>query len=109
MCIFDELYSGTNPDEATKSAYALLLYLSENKNVDFALTTHYHKLCKKIKKKHNMANYMMDVITNQDNIADYTFTLRKGISNIKGGVTILEEMKYPQSILNCIYKQNKGK
>lgn len=109
LCIFDELYSGTNPDEATKSAYALLLYLSENKNVDFALTTHYHKLCKKIKKKHNMANYMMDVITNQDNITDYTFTLRKGISNIKGGVTILEEMKYPRSILNCIYKQNKGK
>ena len=51
LCIFDELYSGTNPDEATKSAYALLLYLSENNNVDFALTTHYHKLCKKIKKK----------------------------------------------------------
>jgi len=107
LCIFDELYSGTNPDEATKSAYALLLYLSEKKNVDFALTTHYHKLCKKIKKKHNMKNYMMDVITDQDSIINYTFLLKKGISNIKGGVTILEEMKYPKFILNCIYKQNK--
>ena len=107
LCIFDELYSGTNPDEATKSAYALLLYLSKNNNVDFALTTHYHKLCRKIKKKHNMKNYMMDVISEKDSIINYTFELKKGISNIKGGVTILEEMKYPKSILNCIYKQNR--
>ena len=32
FCIFDELYSGTNPKEATKSAYAFLLYLSKFKN-----------------------------------------------------------------------------
>ena len=108
LCIFDELYSGTNPDEATKSAYALLLYLSENNMVDFALTTHYQKLCKKIKKKHNIRNYMMDVITQDDNISDYTFILKKGVSKVKGGVAILEEMKYPKSILNCIYKQNKA-
>lgn len=109
LCIFDELYSGTNPEEATKSAYALLLYLSEKKNVNFALTTHYSKLCKKIKKKHNIRNYMMDVNVKNDNIQEYTFTMKKGISNVKGGVSILEEMKYPVSILNCIYKQNKDK
>jgi len=107
LCIFDELYSGTNPDEATKSAYAFLLYLSNKSNVNFALTTHYHKLCKKIKKKHNMRNYMMDVNTENERIAEYTFKLKKGVSNVKGGLSILEEMKYPKSILSCIYKQNK--
>ncbi|NBW04294.1 MAG: hypothetical protein EBR87_11420, partial [Cytophagia bacterium] len=50
FCIFDELYSGTNPHDATKSAYAFLLYLSKYNNVNFILTTHYVGLCKKLKK-----------------------------------------------------------
>jgi uncharacterized protein YozE (UPF0346 family) len=106
LCIFDELYSGTNPDEATKAAYAFLKYLSDKPNVDFALTTHYHKLCKKIKKTTNIGNYMMDVKTKNGRIEEYTFKLKKGISAVKGGLTILEEMKYPTSILSCFYKQN---
>jgi hypothetical protein len=45
-CIFDELYSGTNPVEAAKSAQAFLKYLAKFKNVDFVLTTHYASICK---------------------------------------------------------------
>ena len=48
--IFDELYSGTNPEEATKTGYAFLKYLTTYKNVDFILTTHYNKICSKLKK-----------------------------------------------------------
>jgi len=104
LCIFDELYSGTNPDEATKAAYAFLKYLSVKPNVDFALTTHYNKLCKKIKKnKHNMKNFKMDVIMRNGRIDEYTFKLKTGISNVKGGFSILEEMKYPAAILSCFY------
>jgi len=106
LCIFDELYSGTNPDEATKAAYAFLKYLSVKPNVDFALTTHYHKLCKKIKKKHNMKNFKMDVKMQNGRIDEYTFKLKMGVSNVKGGLSILEEMKYPSAILSCFYKQN---
>ena len=51
FCIFDELYSGTNPEEASKTAYAFLNYLCGFPNVDFILTTHYTSICKKI--KHN--------------------------------------------------------
>jgi energy-coupling factor transporter ATP-binding protein EcfA2 len=106
LCIFDELYSGTNPDEATKAAYAFLKYLSVKPNVDFALTTHYHKLCKKIKKDPNMKNFKMDIKMNDGRIEEYTFKLKKGVSNVKGGLSILEEMKYPTAILSCFYKQN---
>jgi DNA mismatch repair ATPase MutS len=106
LCIFDELYSGTNPDEATKAAYAFLKYLSDKPNVDFALTTHYHKLCKKIKNNHNMMNYKMDVIMKDSRVEEYTFKLKKGVSKVKGGLSILEEMKYPTAILSCFYKQN---
>ena len=49
FCIFDELYSGTNPEEAVKSGLILTNYINNKNNVNFVLTTHYRKLCKKLK------------------------------------------------------------
>lgn len=46
FCIFDELYSGTNPYEAIASAYGYITHLTKQDNVDFMLTTHYIQLCK---------------------------------------------------------------
>ena len=51
FCIFDELYSGTNPTEAKKASYALLSYLSKYKDVTFIMTTHYIGIWKKNLKK----------------------------------------------------------
>ena len=51
FCIFDELFSGTNPYEAVSSATAYLKHISSNKNVKFMLTTHFISLCRKMKMK----------------------------------------------------------
>lgn len=107
FCIFDELYSGTNPDEATKSAYAFLVYLSKMKNINFILTTHYTDLCKKINKdntsiKRSVTNYKMDIIQKEDNSITYTYVLKKGICNIHGAVEILKNMNYPKEIIDDI-------
>ena len=40
FCIFDELYSGTNPYEAVASAYGFLNFISENKNINFMIKPH---------------------------------------------------------------------
>jgi hypothetical protein len=100
FCIYDELYSGTNPTEAVKSARAFLLYLCDKQNVDFMLTTHYVSLCKKLRKSPRVANYKMDVDTTSG--IKYTYKMRKGISKVKGGILILEEMEYPREILDMI-------
>jgi DNA mismatch repair ATPase MutS len=113
FCIYDELYSGTNPSEAVKSAHAFLSYLCNMDKVDFMLTTHYVSLCKKLReserihsslcekpKPARIANYKMDV--DMTNGIKYTYKMRKGISKVKGGILILEEMKYPEEILNMI-------
>jgi hypothetical protein len=100
FCIYDELYSGTNPSEAVKSARAFLLYLGDKQNVDFMLTTHYVSLCKKLSKSPRIMNYKMDV--DMTNGIRYTYKMRKGISKVKGGILILEEMKYPDEILSMI-------
>ena len=97
-CIFDELYSGTNPEEAVVSAFAFMEYLIKNNNVTCILTTHYHELCEKLSNHTNIKNYSMKTIINDDNF-DYTYILEEGISKIKGGLKVLKDMNYPQEIL----------
>ena len=101
FCIFDELYSGTNPKEATKSAHAFMQYLTEKfQNVDFLLTTHYVEICDRIQ---GIRNYRMEVIENEDtNQFEFTYKIEPGISRIEGAIKILEEMDYPADILNMV-------
>jgi DNA mismatch repair ATPase MutS len=99
-CIFDELYSGTNPLEAARSARAFLKYLSKFKNVDFILTTHYVSICNYLAKLKVVANYKMDVLIKEAGELEYTYQIIKGVSKIQGAVRILEQMDYPKEILD---------
>lgn len=107
FCIFDELYSGTNPLEAKKAGYAFLTYLSNYPMVDFILTTHYIGICKKCKINNNnvlkkkIINYKMDTIEKNGKI-HYTYKSIKGISKIQGAIHVFEEMEYPEEILHSI-------
>jgi len=107
FCIFDELYSGTNPIEATKSAYAFLLYLSKFKNVDFILTTHYTSICKKMRNEPKIRNYKMDVERTDEDKLKYTYKIKPGICNIQGAIEILKNMDYPIEIINTVRTFNK--
>jgi DNA mismatch repair protein MutS len=109
FCIFDELYSGTNPIEATKSAYAFLKYLSKTyvENVDFLLTTHYVSICDKWnKKKDIIQNYRMGVIAKSKDTYQFTYKIEPGISKIQGALQILEDMSYPDEIIDTIRGDN---
>ena len=102
FCIFDELYSGTNPAEASKAGHAFLQYLSGFSNVDFILTTHYFSICKKFKDSACVQNYKMEVIIKEDGTFDYTYRMKRGISKIKGAVRVLKDMDYPKEIIDFI-------
>jgi hypothetical protein len=102
FCQIDELYSGTNPDEATKSAYAFLKYLAKFENVNFMLTTHYVSICKRLKKTGLVQNYKMGVEVREDGTMHYTYKMKKGISRVQGAVKILEQMDYPDEIIQSI-------
>lgn len=106
--IFDELFSGTNPREATKSAYAFLLYLCNYQNVDIILTTHYCDICKKLGKKNKVNNYKMDVSIDASNNIQYSYKIKKGISKVEGATLILKEMSYPCEILKTIENYEKS-
>ena len=99
FCVFDELYSGTNPNDAIKSAYSYLKYLNNNNNVKYILTTHYNKLCKKLNNDTNSKNYHMQIIS-KDNKLVYKYKLKDGINKVKGCLDILQTLNYPKEILN---------
>lgn len=102
FCIFDELYSGTNPVEATKAAYAFLQYLAKFEHVDFILTTHYVSICSKMKKSARIQNYKMDVLVREDGTIKYTYMIKAGVSKVEGAIRILQDMNYPSEIVDSI-------
>ena len=99
FCIFDELYSGTNPYEAISSAYSYLNYISNNTNVRFLLTTHFIRLCNLFEKKAKIINKSMKTNTDENKNPVYTYKITKGISTVKGGVSVLKNLKYPENII----------
>lgn len=103
FCVFDELYSGTNPYEAVSNAYGYLDYIIKNKNIKVILTTHYIQLCKLFRKNKNIKNCSMS--TNFDKDAPiYNYKLIKGYSKTKGGTAVIKKLKYPKSIVDVAEK-----
>ena len=98
FCVFDELYSGTNPYEAISSAYGYLKYIIKNENVKFLLTTHFINLCKLLEKEKFIENNCMHTDIKED-VPTYHYKIMKGISNVKGGITVLKELDYPSEII----------
>ena len=107
--IFDELFSGTNPNEASKSAFAFLKYISQYENVDYILTTHYTNICKRIHKNKFASNYKMEIHESDDGKVKYTYKIRKGISRFQGATYILAQMGFPDEIIQSINNFDKDK
>jgi DNA mismatch repair ATPase MutS len=100
------------------------MHLTKHDNVDFMLTTHYIQLCKLFhQEKSNSESDKREKIANKSEsndesvgtnkiqnlhmeVADlgnydfkYLYTLRPGISAIKGGIKVLYDLQYPASIV----------
>jgi hypothetical protein len=108
LCIFDELFSGTNPDEAINCGYGFLLFLTKIKLCRFFMTTHFIELSKKFldNKKENYSNTinkkMVSIYDNNTQKLKHTYLLKNGINKLKGGIEVLKEMNYPTDILDTI-------
>ena len=99
LCIFDELFSGTNPSEASASAYAFLRYLKTLPNVTFLLTTHFLDVCDRL--ANDIQNAHMTTIKTTSGDLEYTYKFALGISKVKGALKVLKDLNYPTAILDC--------
>uniref|UniRef100_A0A6C0LEA8 DNA mismatch repair proteins mutS family domain-containing protein n=1 Tax=viral metagenome TaxID=1070528 RepID=A0A6C0LEA8_9ZZZZ len=101
FCAFDELYSGTNPADAVMSSLAFMEFLIKNKCVSCILTTHFIEVCKRLNANNSITNFHMKTTsTNGERNFCYTYQLKKGISELRGGLKILNDMNYPKEILD---------
>jgi hypothetical protein len=100
FCVFDELYSGTNPYEAIASATAFLRYLNIYTNSSYMITTHFLDICNRMKNDKNVLNMKMKIDETSSGDFIYTYILENGISNIKGGIKVLRDLEYPEYIIN---------
>ncbi len=122
LCIFDELFSGTNAEEATESSYRYLKYLQTNPKVDFLLTTHFTELCERLeptikndnnkkdenekeekekKNKYRIENWRMkSEIDEERKSLVFSYLLERGISKIRGAFLILRELEFPEEIIS---------
>ena len=103
LCIFDELFSGTNPFEASASAYAFLDHLCGQPQVAFLLTTHFLDVCERMKDRAEASNMHMSSRMLNGGI-HYEYKFRKGVSKVKGGLQVLKDLGYPRSIIECAQK-----
>jgi DNA mismatch repair ATPase MutS len=100
FCVFDEIFSGTTPDEAIKCGYGFLTFLNSNPNIKFILTTHFMDLCKQLEDD-NISNYKM-VSTIHDKKLLHTYKLEKGMNDIQGSVEILRQLNFPEEVISTI-------
>lgn len=108
FCVFDELYSGTNPEEAVESAQAFMEYLTKYNGVHSILTTHFMDLCKHLEKNDNFENFHMHTKDMGGGDFTYTYLMKKGISNKKGGFKVLQDMQFPTEIIHKRDSYNKS-
>ena len=101
LCIFDELFSGTNPSDAVETATGFIKFMNKYKNVRFLITTHYFDLCNKTKNL-NIINKCMDTSFNDNKEIVYSYKIKNGISQIKAGKDVLKQMDYPEEIFNDV-------
>ncbi len=101
FCIFDELFSGTNPEEAVGSAIAFTDFINQTPNIIFALTTHYRQIPAYFKPKKYINNWKMTAHETASSIK-YTYMIAPGVSKINGGYRVLKDMNFPTRMLQKI-------
>ena len=68
-------------------------------HVDYMLTTHYLELCDKFKESEFVKNQKMSVDVMDDKDIQYTYLLEDGVSDIHGGLNVLQKLDYPDELM----------
>ena len=94
LCIFDELFSGTNADEALKAATGVLKHLAENYSTRFLVTTHMHKLGA------SLGNDYASSMTMEIDEDKPTHRVLRGVTETSGAHKTLMRIGFTDSQLN---------
>jgi hypothetical protein len=100
LCLFDELYSGTNPDEATAASVAYLSHLmSSGPHTRFLLTTHLDGVASGLSRAVSCMR-MTGEVTAEAFSPHYRCA--PGVSDLRSGFLVLRELGYPEEITSAL-------
>jgi DNA mismatch repair protein MutS len=89
LILIDELFKGTNIEDAMKCSTAVIEGLRKMKNSIFILSTHLYEIADELKKYSNMSFYYFETTTFADQLL-FSYQLKKGVSNDRLGYLILQ-------------------
>jgi DNA mismatch repair ATPase MutS len=92
LVLIDELFKGTNVQDAMKCSYAVIRGLIKIKNSVFILSTHLYELGEELKEFPNICFKYFETTVTEDQL-EFSYQLKNGISNDRIGYVILKREK----------------
>jgi DNA mismatch repair protein MutS len=92
LVLIDELFKGTNVQDAMKCSLTVIKGLIKIKNSVFILSTHLYEIGEELKKYPNISFKYFETNVMDDQL-EFSYQLREGISNDRIGYVILKREK----------------
>ncbi|GAA4732333.1 MutS-related protein [Flavisolibacter ginsenosidimutans] len=92
LVLIDELFKGTNVQDAMKCSLTVIKGLMKIKNSLFILSTHLYEIGDELKQYPNISFKYFETTVNDDQLA-FSYQLKEGISNDRIGYVILRREK----------------
>lgn len=102
FCPIDEIFRGTNPIERISMSAEILTYINRGKSISI-VATHDRELVDILKENYAFYYFSEKVDTNKGLSFDYK--IKKGISQTRNAIRLLEYMSYPKEITDKAYKR----
>lgn len=92
LVLIDELFKGTNVQDAMKCSLTVIKGLMKIKNSLFILSTHLYEIGDELKPYSNISFKYFETTVNEDQLA-FSYQLKEGVSNDRIGYVILRREK----------------
>ncbi len=92
LVLIDELFKGTNVEDAMKCSTTVIKSLIKIKNSLFILSTHLYEIGEELKTYQNISFKYFETIVKEDQL-EFSYQLKEGISNDRIGYVILKREK----------------
>lgn len=92
LVLIDELFKGTNVQDAMKCSSAVIKGLIKIKNSLFILSTHLYEIAEELKSHPNISFKYFETSVKEDQL-EFSYQLKEGISNDRLGYLILKREK----------------
>ncbi len=99
LVLIDELFKGTNVQDAMKCSLTVIKGLIKMKNSLFILSTHLYEIGEELKSFPNISFKYFETIVNNDQL-QFSYQLKEGISNDRIGYVILKREKVVEMLEN---------